>query len=87
MTLPEIVATIRDLGVALSVALALAIFLYKAVWPFVVKQVEDSKAARQEERQQFLDALARRDAEFTKLVDAMHALTAAVSNVERALKR
>lgn len=82
----ELVTMIRDLGMAIAVALGLAIFGYQAVWPFVVKQVEDSKAQRENERVQFLNALERRDAEFAKMVSALNDLTVAVREVQQWVK-
>jgi hypothetical protein len=86
MTVTEIVQTIRDLGVAIAVALGLAYFVYKAVWPFVVKQVEDSQEARAEERAQFLGALERRDAEFSRMVSALNELTVAVREIQQVIR-
>ncbi len=82
----DLIATIRDLGMAISVALGLSYFGYKAVWPFVVKQVEDSQQQRDQERVLFLSALERRDAEFAKVVSALNDLTVAVREFQQWVK-
>jgi hypothetical protein len=82
VSLEQIIEAIRDLGVSIATAVGLAYFVYKAVWPFVIKQVEDSKEAREHERGQFLAALERRDAEFAKMVTALNELAIAVRQIE-----
>lgn len=83
----DVLAAVRDLGMGIAVALGLAFFGYQAVWPFLVKQVEDSKQQREQERAQFLGALERRDAEFGKVVSALNDLTTAVREVQDRFKQ
>jgi len=83
----DIFTTVRDFGTAIAVAVGLAFFGYQAVWPFLVKQVEDSKQQREQERAEFLTALERRDAELAKISTALNDLTGAVRQMQDWIKK
>ena len=61
------------------IVLALASFLYKTIWPFVVKQIEDSKADRKVELE---TAKAERKEEIAKFVETIRARDVLMADIQ-----
>lgn len=91
--MPEPLITEREAvnTVLVGTLAGLALFVGRKIWPFVIKQYERqavelaaSHATNQKLIQDFMEALARRDQEFGKLVLSMDRLAV---NVERLTTR
>lgn len=62
-------------GVPMLILCGVGIFVYRQVWPFVVKQLERTQDDRRRERDEFLTALRQRDAELSHIVTEIQSLT------------
>ena len=88
--MPEPIVTEREAvnTVLVGIVGVLAVFVARKFWPFLVKQYERQAAelaksheTNQKLIQDFMDALARRDLEFGKLVDSMDRLALNVARL------
>ncbi len=75
MTPAEISGFIQTVGVPIALAVGFAYFAYKAVWPFVVSQINDANERAEQQRREFMAALERRDSQFDQVVSALNGLT------------
>lgn len=63
-----VVGLVNSVGVPISVALILGWFLYKALWPFLTKQIEDATKERRELLKELTVVLAQHTASSQQLV-------------------
>lgn len=73
---------ILKVGVPTAALGGLAYFTVTRIWPFLVKQVEETNNERKSERREFMNALERRDSEFEKVVKALESLSLVVRDFQ-----
>lgn len=83
----EWVTIVQQLGIPAIIIIALGVFGYKALWPFLVSQVNSGKEEAAKERIMFLAALERRDREFEKVTNTLDKLVGAVDSIQAELKQ
>ena len=59
---------ILQYGSTTAVLLLGALFFYRALWPYLKKQIADAQSENKHITTEFLEALRRRDQEFAKII-------------------
>lgn len=71
----------KSFGIPVLLLAAVGYFGVKSLWPFIKGQVEAAQNEGKKEREAFLEALERRDQEFSKIVTELNQLTKSVDGL------